>query len=243
MTVQPVPLALTFHAEQLHDDEVWRRTLAAAKFLAGSGRLATFFVYPFRAAVAGHDIRGRVAELHQLGHEIAQHTHFYAGRDISGAGKRNDLSVENVRVCIMRDREVLREAGCEPRGFVAGAWLADAVVLDVLSELDFDYDMSSTVRATSNEPPGSGTAWLDAPTKHSEALLRIPTTSSLRFWWRRQYFVRPPRGIGHEVVYLHDYDLLRRGTTTLLKGAVPFVAAERTVTGLALARRFGHAKD
>jgi len=51
-----LPIMLVFHAEKLHDERVWRRIERVAHWLAVQGRQTTFFVYPFRAQVAGQDI-------------------------------------------------------------------------------------------------------------------------------------------------------------------------------------------
>ena len=98
--------ALAFHTERLHDDRVWKRLLLILAIMSRLGSVATFFIYPFRAVVAGRDISDRVRAL-AVDHkqEIGQHTHFYAGRSLEKPNKRNDLSHENIRNCIERDFE------------------------------------------------------------------------------------------------------------------------------------------
>ncbi|CEP68819.1 Polysaccharide deacetylase [Moorella glycerini] len=83
----------------------------------------TFFVYPFRAQVAGAEISERVQEIAAFGHEIAQHTHFYAGTKIDKPDKVNDLSKENIARCLQRDFETLCDMGFRPYGFTAGGWI------------------------------------------------------------------------------------------------------------------------
>ena len=77
---RPDRTLLVFHAEKLHEDAVWGRVLPIAEALAEDGIRLTFFVFPYRAEVVGADLTPRVRELDGLGHEIAQHTHFYAGK-------------------------------------------------------------------------------------------------------------------------------------------------------------------
>lgn len=83
----------------------------------------TLFVHPSSAIVAGADLAPRISGLMDRGHEIAQHTHFYEWREgvQPPPGKpASDLSVENVRRCLERDRSYLRAAGAEPVGFTSG---------------------------------------------------------------------------------------------------------------------------
>jgi hypothetical protein len=96
-----LPIMLVFHAEKLHDERVWRRVERVARWLAVQGRQAIFFVYPFCAQVAGQEITARVRTLAVLGHEIGQHTHFYAGTKIDKREKVNDPSAANMVQCLI----------------------------------------------------------------------------------------------------------------------------------------------
>src|SRR2546428_8026036 len=98
---------LAIHAEKLHDERVWRRVKKMAIWMAQRNWRATFFVYPFRAQVAGREIADRVQTLATLGHEIGQHTHFYADTRIDKPNKMDDVSEENVLHCVQRDFETL----------------------------------------------------------------------------------------------------------------------------------------
>src|SRR6266536_696191 len=113
-------LALAFHAEKLHDDHIWRQVEKVAYWMAERGVKATFFVYPFRAQAARTDISERVRGIAALGHEIGQHTHFYAGTKIDKPEKVNDFSETNIVRCLYRDFETLQGIGFQPKGFVAG---------------------------------------------------------------------------------------------------------------------------
>ena len=102
---RPDRTLLVFHAERLHDDPVWGRVLPIATALAESGIRLTFFVFPYRAEAVGADLTPRVRELRELGHEIAQHTHFYAGKSFLTEQKSDDLSDANVVACLERDAD------------------------------------------------------------------------------------------------------------------------------------------
>jgi len=202
---------LAFHAEKLHDDRVWRRVQPVARWMSVRGITATFFVYPFRAQVANRDITQRVQALAALGHEIGQHTHFYAGTMIDKPGKVDDLSEANIVHCLNRDFETLRKSGFAPKGFTAGGWFVNATVLDRLVELGFVYDCSAQFpkpRGSHNSPYNR---WLRSPEVHTNAhggLICLPTTCSLGEWFKWGRKVRTEGKVSYQLIYLHDYDLL-----------------------------------
>ena len=140
---RPDRTLLVFHAERLHDDAVWRRVLPIATALAADGIRLTFFVFPYRAEAVGADLAPRVRELGELGHEIAQHTHFYAGKSFLTEQKFDDLSDANVVACLERDADTLRVMGVEPRGFTAGAWQAAGGGIGGVARPGFEYDCSA----------------------------------------------------------------------------------------------------
>jgi hypothetical protein len=213
---------LTVHAEALERDDVWRRVLRVVRSMGRREMAGTFFVYPFPATVAGADISSRVSFLLSSGQEIGQHTHFYSGDRIGQAEKTNDLSDENVRHCITRDRETLGSMGTTPRGFLAGAWHVTPAVLDVLTTTGFSYDCSARLPVLGRADDGADLEWLDKPRIESRrpgaSLVRVPTTSSLGEWFRRW-----GRGVSvdgsqpFQIVYFHDYELLRRRTRWMLE--------------------------
>lgn len=210
---------LAFHAEKLHQDRVWRRVESMALWLAKHGMRATFFVYPFPATVFGASIDGRVRALAALGHEIAQHSHFYAGRNIEKNNKADDLSKENVVRCVRRDFAALAAIGFPPRGFTAGSWFISDTVLDALVDLDFAYDCSAQFPKPNLSAPDPRTRWLRLPQTYRNdrgQLLCLPTTCSLGEWFKWGRKTSGEHAHFHKIVYLHDYDLLSRRRSIML---------------------------
>jgi Polysaccharide deacetylase len=208
-----VSRVLAFHAEKLHDELVWSRVRPLAHWMARKGMRATFFVYPFRAQVVGKDITDRVRMLAALGHEIGQHTHFYAGTKIDNPEKINDLSDGNIVQCLHRDFETLRKTGSRPRGFTAGAWRVNQTVWDALVELGFLYDCSARFYDRTKVASKRDLCWLQSPqfyTNSAGRLLCVPTTCSLGEWFKWRRHMQIGASNSYQLVYLHDYDLLSR---------------------------------
>jgi peptidoglycan/xylan/chitin deacetylase (PgdA/CDA1 family) len=233
------PACLTVHAERLHDDATWRHVRWLLDVLERRDGRGSFFVCPLRASTSGVDIAPRIREIAARGHEVGQHTHFYALQAGEGGPprfeKRTDLSPDNVRRCLDHDLAVLRRAGIQPRGFVAGAWAIDDTVLAWLGENGFAYDLSfrSFPLRYESVPAARGEGcW--APFRQG-ALLEIPTTASLALALRQALLGRerwPMLGADRfQVLYLHDYDLLDWRQRALLRlldawlGRVPRVTA------------------
>lgn len=216
---RPERTLLVVHAERLDHDAVWARVQPIARALAEDQARVTFFVFPYRAEAAGADIGARVRELDRLGHEVAQHTHFYAGDSFLTDRKSDDLSDANVAACINRDSERLAAMGLEPRGFTAGAWQLPEAALQTLCELDFAYDCSARHPQPRDPEPNPHHRWLARVRTYdggSGSLVLLPTSCSLGGWFkwgRRSLLTGPP---GYQMVYLHDYDLLARRTRLLL---------------------------
>ncbi len=205
------PRILVFHAEELHDDQVWKRVDEIAHWMAGMNMNATFFVYPFRAQVDGKDITERVQELASLGHEIGQHTHFYSGRKINKPGKIDDLSDTNIVRCITRDFKTLQKMGFAPKGFTAGAWFVNRTVLDAVVGLGFLYDCSAQFPKPKAMQESAHHIWLRCPEFYTNAqgqVICLPTTSSLGEWFKWGRHVRTGGALPYQLIYLHDYDLL-----------------------------------
>ncbi|HET8579918.1 MAG TPA: hypothetical protein VFL31_02890 [Nitrospiraceae bacterium] len=206
-----IPVGLAFHTEKLHDDPVWHRVEAVARWMASRGIGATFFVYPFRALIAERDIGDRVRVLAALGHEIGQHTHFYAGTKDAKHEKADDLSEANIVWCLKRDFETLQRFGCRPSGFTAGGWFANDVVLDTLVTLGFVYDCSARFPRSTGVVNTPYRRWLRKPQQYASAagdLLRLPTTCSLGEWFKWGRNVRVDGVVPYQLICLHDYDLL-----------------------------------
>jgi hypothetical protein len=202
--------ALAIHAEKLHEDLVWRRVKWLARWLACRDIKATFFVYPFRALVAGRSIADRVEWLGSQGHEIAQHTHFYAGNKIEKNEKIDDFSQANIVHCLSRDFRMLKDMGFSPKGFTAGSWFINDTVLDTLVELGFLYDCSAQFPRPLSVP-APHTRWISSPryyTNERGQLLCLPTTCSLGEWFKWGKTVSAATEPFYQIVCLHDYDLL-----------------------------------
>jgi peptidoglycan/xylan/chitin deacetylase (PgdA/CDA1 family) len=235
-------MTLAFHAEKLHQSQVWQKTHLAARLLAKHGIHGTFFVYPFPAAVYGEDISSRVRTLAALGHEIAQHTHFYAGSQIDKSHKVDDLSRENIAYCLRRDFVALSAMGCSPRGFTAGSWFVDEMVLEELVDLGFIYDCSA--RCPGPKPPAAPdprAQWLNRPQTFRTPrgqLLRLPTACSLGEWFkwghRRMEENLPP----HRIVYLHDFDLLTMRGRLMFSCFLRLVRSDEFATTANAARQY-----
>ncbi len=218
-------LAVSFHAEKLHDDEVWRRVERVAVAAAARGAPMTFFVHPFWPAQAGVDITGRIRRLAALGHEIGLHTHYYDVDTTTTGNKTGDLAPANVVRRLDEDLAAVTRAGFRPRGFVSGAWALPECLTAWLAGHDFTYDCSYRTYPLPYENPAAtagdgakGPFWL------SEGLLELPTTAPLRpgaFGLLRRH---PPAvarvdDVEYQLVYLHDDDLLdprKRATLGLL---------------------------
>jgi len=206
-----IPRVLAFHAEKLHDDLVWNWVKPIARWMSVRDIRATFFVYAFRAQIANRDITDRVQTLASLGHEIGQHTHFYAGTKVDKPEKVNDLSEANIVHCLYRDFQRLAEMGFTPNGFTAGAWLVDRTVLDTLVKLGFSYDCSAQFPKPRHMTVSSYHRRLRSPELYANAqgeLLCLPTTCSLGEWFKWGRKIRIDGKVPYQLIYLHDYDLL-----------------------------------
>ena len=201
---------VSLHAERLERDDVWRRTDAFLHRLERRGVRATVFVHPRSAIAAGVGLRPRIGALLHRGHEIGQHTHFYADDD--GEGKpQTDLSPENVRRSLDRDHRYLTDAGADPRGFVAGAWAIVDGVTPWLRDHGFTYDASVRAFPLSYDPGAAarGDGWTAAEIEHG--IVRLPTTAPISRAVRGPVPSARVADTEYELLYLHDYDLMRLG--------------------------------
>ena len=206
--------AIAVHTELIHDDRVWTHLTIFLALLRRRGGRVTFFVYPFRAVVAGETIRARrrVMYLARLGYEIGQHTHYYVGTLINKPHKVVDLSATNVEHCVRRDYEWLASI-CLPKGFVSGGWAVPESLYPTLSRLGFKYDCSARHSALRRQPE-TPRLWLDSPRLYKDEngqVLLLPTTHTLREiskpWSGR--WARVSGAKVFRLVYFHDYDLVR----------------------------------
>jgi len=212
MTLQ----ALCLHTEMLHDDRVWRRLQVALDELDRRRRKITFLVYPLRSVAAGRNIRDRVRELMERGHEVGQHTHFYIGLVTERPFKRSDLSDRNVRECIARDYRWLEECGTRPVGFCAGNFMMTEAAFETLAELGFVYDCSARLPWERNnfETPHPWLEGAEVRRFGERALVLLPNTEYLtlpQFLHPRRRNRRArlaDRSGFYQLVMNHDYDLL-----------------------------------
>jgi polysaccharide deacetylase len=207
----PVSRILAFHAEKLHDDRVWQRVQRVAQWMSCKRVKATFFVYPYRAQVVAQDISDRVRMLSDLGHEVGQHTHFYAGTKIDKPGKVDDLSDANISRCLHRDFETLQHMGHTPKGFTAGAWFVNEAILDTLTTLGFTYDCSARFPQPKTITSLPFHRWLQTPQPYVNPggrMLCLPTLCSLGEWYKWGRKTQIGGQVPYQLVYLHDYDLL-----------------------------------
>ncbi len=203
---------LALHAECLDVPKVWQRTSRVLQALERHGGRATLFVHPLQAIESGVDLGPKIRELLDRGHEIAQHTHFYAPRTERHRGKPPTLATpHNIRRCLDRDLAYLLAAGADPKGFTSGGWAIEPEVGGWLDEHRFAYDCSYRsfgLRYVSAAAEAGGGRLRP---ERVGSLLQIPTTLPLReavlgivTRQRRRLRAGP---VPYELVYVHDYDL------------------------------------
>ena len=214
-------IALTFHAERLDTDEVWRRVSQVLARLERHGVQATFFcvapVHPYyrnRPDFSEAKWVGRINEIAERGHAIGQHTHFYG----VGEEKTRDVAPENLHKRLDEDRRWLQAQGFVPTGFIGGGWTISADVFRFLLAHDYKYDCSAHsfdlayLKGRGRALPAQHPFLLGAG---SDSLLEIPTTapianavcSLLPFSGQKTYLDVQSWG-RYALIYLHDYDLL-----------------------------------
>ncbi|MFL5766701.1 MAG: polysaccharide deacetylase family protein [Actinomycetota bacterium] len=215
---------LVFHAERLEREDVWSKTDHLLRVLEDKGIHSTVFVHPYSAIRSDIDIRMRIQEILLRGHEVGQHTHYYA--PTTGSGKpESDLTAANVRACLERDREYLARSGADPRGFTAGAWIEHPVASGWLREAGFAYDCTGrTFGLRSSAPNVDPDAGWNGP-KMGDGLVGLPTTASVteavrELPRRRSPTVELDARTRYELIYLHDYDLLRRSVRMAARAVV-----------------------
>ena len=221
--------SLALHAERLERNDVWDATLALLESLEARAGRATLFVHPYSAIMNGADLAPRISELLKRGHEIGQHTHFYAWRpgEAPSSGKPPvDLSDENVVRCLDRDREYLLAAGAVPTGFTSGAWVIADAVVPWLARNGFRYDCSvrsfDLPYANDTTAAGGGRTTV----RVQDGVVLLPTSAPLRRAVRGALLHKASEvsgpGFRYDLAYTHDYDLTRRrsrAAARLLVGA------------------------
>jgi hypothetical protein len=234
-------VAIAFHAEKLHDDQIWRLVERFARCMELNNIRATFFVYPFRSQIAGADITHRVRAVAALGHEIGQHTHFYAGENVEKGNKVDDLSQGNIVRCLSRDFETLRQMGFAPKMFTAGAWFVNPILYETLVGLGFRYDWSAQFPKPQTSFSSPYNSWLRSPCFSSNSrgrILCLPTTCSLGEWFKWGRTVMTEGTLPYQLIYLHDYDLLTL-RNRVLSSIFRYISRRRTFMSLsAIAQQY-----
>jgi peptidoglycan/xylan/chitin deacetylase (PgdA/CDA1 family) len=200
------------HAERLNRDQVWDRTLQVLDLLEAAGGRGTLFVHPFEAIQTGFDLAPRIEELLARGHEIAQHTHFYAPKALGDLGKPlADTSRENVLRCLDRDHAELVRCGADPRGFTSGGWLIDDTAIAWVTERGFRFDCSYRSFDLHYENPRAARGQATRPVL-AGSVIRLPTTMTLReaaAGLHRRGGVMKLKDLSYQLVYTHDHDLVQ----------------------------------
>jgi hypothetical protein len=215
---------LVFHAERLERDEVWGRTDALLRSLEDKGIHCTLFVHPYSAIRSGVDIGRRIQQILGRGHEIGQHTHYYSPP--TGSGKpESDLSPQSVCTRLEQDREYLAHSGAEPRGFTAGAWVEHPAAATWLNEAGFTYDCTGRTFGLRSSAPNVDPKPRWSGPKVRDGLVGLPTTASVaqavrELPGRRSPSVELDPRTRYELIYVHDYDLLRWSVRTGARAVV-----------------------
>lgn len=213
------------HVEMLLDDRCWAAFSDLQAKRPGGLRIAAL-VRPPDPAEAGAEARwierAREAAAHgPLGH----HTHF-GGPEQARPREGSPEPAERVR----REAAWLREAGFEPRLFVAGGWYMDERVAALLAELGY-ADCTATAFRPRYLPPGAPRIGLAEPAWlriGEQRLLELPTTHSLGMAARAALGPLPR----HVHVYFHDTDLLDRRRRLALEAALAVLGRRRRPTDL-----------
>lgn len=228
---------LTLHAERLEVEGVWSRASWLLRSLEAAGGRATVFVHPFWAIRSGVDLEPRIRELLDRGHEIGQHTHFYEPHGALGKPETL-LTDENVRRCLERDLDYLRQRGADPRGFVAGGWAVHPEAMRWLEERGFAYDC--TVRSFTlkyeNASAAPGEGWT-VPRWEGD-VLRLPTTGTLAGAVLGRARAIDTGAVRYVLAYVHDYDLRRTFRTVAAHALVRRWRRGPWATAAQLASRF-----
>jgi len=226
-------VCISIHAEKLHNDSVWGETLKILELAEKFSMKMTFFVHPLYSILEGKDIANRLGEIHGRGHEIGQHTHFYLNHPEGRFEKKTDLSPENIRYCIERDNNLLKEAGFKVKGFCGGAWVITKLVFQELSRLGFSYDC--TARSFDLSYKGNfseSTIMSKNPCVSENGLLEIPTTAPITIFLLRHLTFRETKleykKLSYDIIYLHDYDLVDSKKRVLFILLTRFLELKRT---------------
>ncbi|MEA2581138.1 MAG: peptidoglycan-N-acetylglucosamine deacetylase [Actinomycetota bacterium] len=232
----------TFHAERLERPDVWGRTRRVLDVLERKHIRATLFVHPFSALRSGADLSPAIAELLQRGHEVAQHTHFYAEPKQPDVKPESDFSAANVRRRLDQDLAELRRCGADPKGFVPGGWAMSPDALAWLGEHRFHYDAGVRNFPLRYASPAAeaGEGW-SHPRREANGVLLMPTTAPVTHAALGGMNAARIDELLFDVVYLHDYDLLARKGPVAVRVLLARWGSKGWTTAGDLATRIGDA--
>lgn len=139
-------ICLTIHTERLHSDKLWQEIQKIIRVFNKLQVRATWFsVNPSFVGYGFNQEKWieRLNFLKENRQKIAQHTHFYKGKEGVRKGLGYDLGKENVEKRLLEDRTWLKEKiGIFPQGFVSGSWRINEEILKTLKEKGYSYDLS-----------------------------------------------------------------------------------------------------
>lgn len=195
-------IRLTIHTERLHDDGLWIKIKEIVSFFNKKNIRATWFSFNPSFLVyrqMGFDEQKWIERLRYLANHnqyIEQHTHFYEKEK----GDYN-LSPEHIKKRISEDKNWLEKQGYKIRGFVSGGWRINKEILQILSDLGFDYDCSA--RTTDKAYLRDRDHLIFSGAKEVGRLWELPTGASIK------EALLNFGGKKDQIIYLHDYDLNR----------------------------------
>jgi hypothetical protein len=212
------------HVERPLDDEAWARFAHVQRRRPGGFAIAALLRPADPAFGEDEELwTERAREAHARG-PLGHHTHWtapdHARPTAPDAGGR--VRAEGARI---------RELGLEPTLFCGGGWYTDEDVAGACAELGY-VDLTPRAHRPAYLPEGERWAELSRPARvrlpGGGVLAAVPTTHTLKEL-ARDLLRRSLPPLVH--VYFHDYDLLNRRHSALLR-LLSVLARRATVTEL-----------
>jgi hypothetical protein len=206
---------LSCHVEHVLDDAVWRRYVDFASSSPSGLPVASLLRAPHP------EVEGRLDEWVERAHTASafgpfgHHTHF-GGPGTARPCPQGLAPAQRVE----QEAEWLRDHRLAPRLWCGGGWYVDQDVLATVSRLGYT-DVTATSFRHSYFPPEHEQATMDEPSRVAVSgapdVIRIPTTHSLRLFWRAAIRGALPPFVH---LYFHDYELADRRRRIALHAAV-----------------------
>lgn len=139
------PISISLNFDSLNEAYGFPKNFRDPSFFDGFDRIekiAEKYNFPLSIFIIGKDLENkeyasRVKEWHDKGHEIGNHSW---GHLFNFAL----LTKSNLRDEVLRSHEkIFNTIGIEPKGFIAPAWATSEKLLNILIELNYEYDTSS----------------------------------------------------------------------------------------------------